>query len=134
MSIASDETADRIRAVIGHRPGMVEKKMFGGICFMLHGNMLCGSMKAGELLIRVGPGQHEAALARPGAEPMRMGERTMAGFISVAQDSIEDEEVIANWIAFAESYVKSLPPKDEPARKPAAGKSPARRRTSPATR
>ena len=112
MSIASDETADRIRAIIGHRPGMIEKKMFGGVCFMLHGNMLCGSMKAGELLIRVGPDQHEAALARAGAEPMHMGERTMSGFISVAQDAIEDKDALADWIAFAEPYVRSLPPKE----------------------
>ncbi len=116
MSIASDETADRIRSIIGHRPGVIEKKMFGGICFMLNGNMLCGSMKAGELLIRVGPEQHSVALARPGAVPMHMGERTMSGFITVTQDAIEDEDALAEWIGFAEPYVRSLPPKEQSAK------------------
>ena len=116
MSIASDETADRIRAVIGHWPGMVEKRMFGGVCFMLNGNMLCGAMKAGELLIRVPPGQYEAALARSGAGPVSMGERTMGGFVEVALDAIEDEDALADWIAFSAPHVRSMPPKTPAAR------------------
>ncbi len=70
MSDASDELADRIRAIIGHRPGVTEKKMFGGAGFMLHGNMVVGAMKSGALLMRVGPERHADAVNRPGATPM----------------------------------------------------------------
>lgn len=111
MSVASEETAERIRALIGHRPGLTERRMFGGICFMLRGNMLCGAMKAGAMLLRVGPERYADALTRSGAAPMQMGERTMAGFIEVAQDAIEDEDALADWLAYAESFVTGLPPK-----------------------
>lgn len=105
------ELADRIRALIGHRPNVREQKMFGGIAFMLDGNMLVGPMKGGGLLVRVGKDGYDAALALPGAGPMQMGERTMAGFVVVSGDAIEDEDALVGWIARASAFVHTLPPK-----------------------
>ena len=110
MSVASDELADRIRALIGHKPGITEKKMFGGFGFMLNGNMVCGAMKSGALLMRVGPHRHEEAKARPGAQPMVQGGREMAGFIEVTDD-IEDDDQLKDWIDYAWSFVETLPAK-----------------------
>jgi TfoX/Sxy family transcriptional regulator of competence genes len=110
MSVASEELADRIRALIGHKPGVTEKKMFGGFGFMLNGNMVCGAMKSGALLMRVGPDRHEEAKARPGAQPMVQGGREMVGFIEVTDD-IEDDDQLKDWIDYAWSFVEKLPAK-----------------------
>ena len=133
MSIASEELGDRIRAIIGHRPGVSEQRMFGGMGFMLYGNMVVGAMKSGELMLRVGPDLHEQAAARSGAAAMVQGGREMKGFIIVANDAVEDDEALEDAIAFAWDFVKTLPPKDErpakkaPAKKAAAKKAAAKR-------
>ena len=111
MSVASEELADRIRALIGHKPGITEKKMFGGFGFMLNGNMVCGAMKSGALLMRVGPHRHEEAKARPGATTFDQGGREMVGFIQVTDQGIEDDEALENWIDYSWSFVATLPPK-----------------------
>jgi TfoX/Sxy family transcriptional regulator of competence genes len=125
MSAASDELGDRIRAAIGHRPGVTEKRMFGGIGFMRYGNMVVAAMKSGELLMRVGPDLHAQAVARPGAAAMVQGGREMKGFVIVANDAIEDDDHLNEAIAFAWSFVATLAAKDAapPVRK-AAAKSP----------
>lgn len=111
MSLASEELTHRIETLLGPRPDLSMKKMFGGTAFMLGGNMLCGPMKDGSLLVRTGPERYQEALSRPGAGPMVMGERTMGGFVQVDPDSIEDDDSLADWLAFAERFVKTLPPK-----------------------
>ena len=127
MSEASDELAGRIDRLIGDRPGVTRKRMFGGICFMLSGNMVCGATKPGTLLLRTGPERYREALTRPGAGPMLMGEREMSGFIEVTDD-IEDDDNLADWIAFALDFVGTLPPKD--AANAAAGRPPAKPKTA----
>jgi TfoX/Sxy family transcriptional regulator of competence genes len=111
MSTASEELADRIRQLIGHRPGMTEKKMFGGFGYMLNGNMVAAAMKSGALLMRVGPALHDEAKLRPGAQPMRQGGKEMAGFIEVTDEGIETDEALEDWIEYAWAFVKTLPPK-----------------------
>ena len=111
MSPAAEELADRIRALIGHKPGITEKKMFGGICFLLYGNMVVGSMKSGALLMRVGPERYEDALARPGTGPMIMGDRQMSGFVEVTDDGIADDDALKDSLDYAEAFVATLPPK-----------------------
>jgi hypothetical protein len=111
MSPASEELADRIRDIIGRRAGVTEKKMFGGMCFMLNGNMVVGSMKDGSMLMRVGPDQHEAAKKRPSTTPMIQGGREMVGFVLAADESIGDEAALKESIDFAWKFVKSLPAK-----------------------
>lgn len=130
MSVATDELADRIRAMIGHRPGVTETKMFGGYGFMLNGNMVCGAMSTGYLLLRVGPDLHAEAIRRPGAQTMRHGGRDMIGFVEVTDD-IENDDGLGGWVDFAWAFVRTLPPKADktPAKRPA-GKAAGARRTS----
>lgn len=116
MSFATEELAERVRNLIGHRPGVTEKRMFGGYGFMLNGNMVCGAMSTGYLLLRVGPDLHAEAIARPGAQTMHHGGRDMIGFVEVTDD-IEHDEGLTEWVTFAWNFVKTLPPKVE---KPAA--------------
>jgi TfoX/Sxy family transcriptional regulator of competence genes len=122
MSVASEELADRIRAIIGYRPGITEKKMFGGSGFMLNGNMVVGAMSTGELLARVDRERHEETKRRPGAHPMIQGGREMVGFILVTDEGIEDEDALKGWIAYCEDYVKTLPPKEAKSAKTPAAK------------
>lgn len=110
MAVA-DELAARIRRLLEGVEGITERRMFGGYGFMLHGNMLVGAMKAGELLVRVALENIAEALAQPGAAPMRMGAREMKGFIGISGPAIDDDAAIARWIAFAEPHVRSLPSK-----------------------
>jgi len=110
MSPASEELADRIRAIVGHRVGVTEKKMFGGMCFMLNGNMVVGSMKDGSMLMRVGPDRHEEAKQRPGVTPMIQGGREMVGFVLAADEGISEDEIERS-IDYAWSFVKTLPSK-----------------------
>ncbi len=111
MSFAAQDLADRVRAYFEPLSGVTERKMFGGHAFMLHGNMICGIMKDGQLLARVGKENMEAALAEPGVGPMVMGERTMGGYVAVGGDIIEDEGALAAWLERCRAFAASLPPK-----------------------
>jgi hypothetical protein len=73
--------------------------------------MLVGPIKGGGLLVRVGKSGYRAALARPGAGPMTMAGRTMSGFVEVSGDAIENDAALNDWIARAEQFVSTLPPK-----------------------
>jgi hypothetical protein len=98
-----------MRAALGRRAGIVERRMFGGICWMLHGNMLCGVWGEG-FLFRVGPERHQEALARPGTMPMEIAGRPMRGFVVVSADEAIDAG-LEEWITFAGRFVGALPPK-----------------------
>ena len=111
MSLASEDLSDRIRGLLDPRLAITEQKMFGGRCFMLAGNMLVCPTKEGSLLVRVGKAGYDGALALPGARPMTMGARTMAGFVEVTGDVLEDDEVLLDWIELARSFVETLPAK-----------------------
>ena len=108
MSAASDALGDRLRPLLG--PGLVEKKMFGGLGFMLRGNMAIGTAK-GELLVRINPDKQAEALAKPGAYQMHMGERPMTGFIAVDEEGTPDDDAQREWIAYAMKFAETLPPK-----------------------
>ncbi|MBL8595666.1 MAG: TfoX/Sxy family protein [Devosia sp.] len=109
MSSASDAMGARLRPLLP--TGLVEKKMFGGIGFMLNGNMAIGTTAKGELLVRIDPERQAAALARPGAYQMHMGPRPMTGFIAVDASGTADEAALHSWIAYALTYAETLPPK-----------------------
>ncbi|MBZ0113429.1 MAG: TfoX/Sxy family protein [Thermoanaerobaculia bacterium] len=103
------QLADLLRDALDGHPGIEEKKMFGGICWMLDGNMLCG-VEVGRFMFRVGKDRTEEALARPGAEPMEMGGRVMGGLVWVdAKAAIKTG--LDDWIVFASEFVCSLPAK-----------------------
>ena len=101
--------ADLMRQALRGRRGITEKKMFGGICWMQDGNMLCG-VEVGRYLFRVGKEREVEALARPGARPMDITGRPMGGFVWVDADAALDTG-LRDWIDFTAAHVASLPPK-----------------------
>ncbi|MGE3718704.1 MAG: TfoX/Sxy family protein, partial [Bauldia sp.] len=92
---------------------VTEQKMFGGIGFMIQGNMIAGVSPRG-LLLRVSKDEDAGALARRGARPMEHGGRTMTGFIYVDPATIESEDGLRSWLDIALRYVRALPPKVKP--------------------
>ena len=109
--MAYDELlAIRMRAALGPTPGLVEKKMFGGIGFLLNGNMACGVHKD-YLIVRVGPESHAAALARPHTRPFDMTGRPMAGWVMVAPQGCATEQALKTWLEEGLTFTRSLPEK-----------------------
>jgi len=98
-----------MREDLGEAPGITEKRMFGGVCFLLDGNMVCGVSGAG-LMFRVGKGAHAEALALPGARKMTFTGRAMGGFVEVAPEDAEDAPH-ARLVALALAHARGLPPK-----------------------
>ena len=104
-----EDLANRVRVALTGTGAVQEVKMFGGLCFMLNGNMVAGTSKRG-LLVRVGKDQQADALARPGAKPMEMTGRLMEGYIFVDPPP-RDDRGLQDWVALAVAFVKTLPPK-----------------------
>jgi TfoX/Sxy family transcriptional regulator of competence genes len=109
--MAYDESlAVRVRDALSGRDGLSERKMFGGLCFMLHGNMIAGVNDRG-LMLRVGPTRHPELLGRPGARPMDFTGRPMNGFLYIEPSAFGSADQLAGWLSEATAYVDSLPPK-----------------------
>jgi TfoX/Sxy family transcriptional regulator of competence genes len=111
---ADQDLAASVRAALEDAGGLREVKMFGGIGFMLNGNLVAGASKRG-LLVRVGKDRQQEALARSGARPMVMRGRTMDGYIYVDPPALNARAVRA-WIRLAVAFVQTLPPKKSAAR------------------
>lgn len=113
---ADDGLAERVRQLIAG-PGVGEKRMFGGICFLIDGNMAVGASLKRGLLLRVGKDGYGAALLRPGTRPMEMRGRPVEGYLYVDPAGLDDA-AFAGWIAEAVGHVRTLPPKvEKPARR-----------------
>ena len=109
--MAYDEgLAQRIRETLEGIEELVEKKMFGGIGFMLRGNMACGVNKK-DLIVRVGPENYGDALTKPHARPFDFTGRPMKGWIMVAPKGYEADEDLESWIQKGVTFALSLPPK-----------------------
>ena len=111
--MAYDEAlADRVRDVIGVRPGVAERKMFGALAWFVGGNMACGVLDD-ELLVRLDREEVDRALAEPHVRPFepRGGGRRMGGFIVVDSQGIADDEDLARWVDCGAEHAASLPPK-----------------------
>ncbi len=100
----------RMRACLADRRDVEEKRMFGGLAFMVGGHMCCGPLGT-DLMVRVGPEAYEACLALPGARVMDFTGRPMKGFVTVAADAIAEDSALAKWIARGLAFVETLPPK-----------------------
>jgi TfoX/Sxy family transcriptional regulator of competence genes len=109
----NEQLAERIRKQIGDGPGITERRMFGGIAFMLNGNMICGITRE-DLMVRVGPDRFEEALARPGARPMDFTGRPMKGMIFVSAEGCETDGQLREWVEQTLEYARSLPAKTKP--------------------
>jgi TfoX/Sxy family transcriptional regulator of competence genes len=109
--MAYDEgLATRVREVLGDQPGVAEKKMFGGLAFLVGGNMACG-VGGDDLMVRVAADQAEAALEEPGARPFDMTGRPMKGWLLVAADGHAEDDDLRRWVGRGVAYAGSLPPK-----------------------
>ena len=106
----NENLADRIREVLAHRNGLTERKMFGGLSFMLGGNMCCGIVKD-DLVVRVDPDSYERALTRPHARPMDFTGRPLKGMVYVGPEGYRTDQELQYWLGQALSFALSLPPK-----------------------
>ena len=110
--MAYDEAlAARVRDELAGEPGMTEKRMFGGLAFLLDRHMAVAVSGAGGLMVRVPPDRTEELLGEPGAEPMEMKGRAMAGWLRVDVAALGDDAVLAGWVAVGRDFVATLPPK-----------------------
>ena len=107
---ASKLLVERIRHVLSRRRGITEKKMFGGVCFLLNGNMLVAVWN--DLLIaRLGIEQAEIALTEPDVREMDLTGRPMKGWVIVEQDGIDSDQQLTRWIDLSMTFVRTLPAK-----------------------
>ena len=104
------DLAERIRTVLKRRRGITEKNMFGGLCFLLKGKMLCGIVGK-ELMVRVGPKAYADALAQPYAREMDFSGKPFKGYVYVAPWGFSSPEQLGAWIDRAWAFVKTLPAK-----------------------
>jgi TfoX/Sxy family transcriptional regulator of competence genes len=104
------DLADRVRATLGSVAALSEIKMFGGLCFTVHGNMAVG-VNGDDLMVRMAPESGEAALAEPGARPMDFTGRPMKGFVFVSSDALRTDDALEVWVERGVTYASSLPPK-----------------------
>jgi TfoX/Sxy family transcriptional regulator of competence genes len=101
---------ERIRAALKGTRGLEEKKMFGGVGFMVNGNLACGVSK-NDLLVRVGAEKHNEAMKRPHVKPFTTTGKPMAGWILVSPEGCKTEKALADWIKMGVGFAKSLPSK-----------------------
>ncbi|MFG2417220.1 TfoX/Sxy family protein [Streptomyces goshikiensis] len=102
--------AQRIRERLGERRAVTEKRMFGGLAFLLHGNMAV-AVSGEEVVVRVGTDGSEQALARPEARPMDFTGRPMRGWVTVSGLALAEDAVLDHWITTAVAFADTLPPR-----------------------
>jgi TfoX/Sxy family transcriptional regulator of competence genes len=105
-----EKLAERIGTALPDRDDVSDRKMFGGIAFMVGGNMACGIM-GDALLARVGADATDDALEEPHTRPAEMGGRTMKGYVLVEPEGIADDESLQQWVDRCVAFAESLPPK-----------------------
>ena len=106
-----EKLSGRVRKALAGRPGVTEKRMFGGLPYMLGGNMCCG-VHEDELIVRVGPEHHADALAQPGARPMDITGRPMKGWVFVGSAGWRTEKGLRRWVDQGAAFALSLPAKN----------------------
>ncbi|HEX2424498.1 MAG TPA: TfoX/Sxy family protein [Actinomycetota bacterium] len=106
-----EDLADRIRQLIGSERRLSEKKMFGGLAFLIAGNMAIAASGQGGLLVRVDPAGSDRLLARSDARPMVMRGREMPGWLRVDGDDVKTKRQLKAWVDVGVKYARSLPAK-----------------------
>jgi TfoX/Sxy family transcriptional regulator of competence genes len=106
-----EDVANLIRELVADESGVTEKKMFGGLAFLIGGNMAVAASGQGGLLVRVDPAQTEALLGEPHAAPLRMRGRKMEGWLRVDTEGAGTTSDMAPWVERGVAYARSLPPK-----------------------
>ena len=106
-----EELAGRIRALLADEPDLTEKKMFGGLAFLICGNMAVAASGQGGLLVRVDPARSDTLVASTNARPMEMRGREMAGWLRLDSQDVGTKRELSKWVERGASYARSLPPK-----------------------
>jgi TfoX-like protein len=106
-----EELAARIRGLLGVRAGLTEQRMFGGLAFLIGGNMAIAASGQGGVLVRVDPAGSDDLVATTPAEPMEMRGRSMRGWLRVASQDVASDAELAEWVARGTGYAASLPAK-----------------------
>jgi hypothetical protein len=109
--MAYDEgLATRVREVLGDQPGLAEKQMFGGLAFLLDGNMACG-VRGDDLIVRMAADAADSAMNEPGTRAFDLTGRPMKGWLVVAADGHAEDDDLRRWVDRGLTYARSLPPK-----------------------
>jgi len=106
-----EELAARMRDLLADEPNVVEQKMFGGLAFLVGGNMAIAASGQGGALVRVDPGETDALLEKTAAQPFVMRGRSMAGWLRVDADDLRTKKQLETWVRRGAAYAGSLPPK-----------------------
>jgi hypothetical protein len=110
--VAFDEDlANRIRSLVAQEPGLTEKPMFGGLAFLVDGNMAVSASGRGGLMVRVEPSETDRLVARPHARPFEMRGRPMDGWLRVDVEGVRTKRQLEAWVARGVAYARSLPAK-----------------------
>jgi hypothetical protein len=106
-----EELAGRIRQLIGSDPELTEKRMFGGLAFMIGGNMAIAASGEGGAMVRVDPAQSDSLLATTTVTLVQMRGRDMPGWLRVSSEDLRTDEQLTPWVELGIGYARSLPPK-----------------------
>jgi TfoX/Sxy family transcriptional regulator of competence genes len=106
-----EELAERIRALVAGEAALTEKKMFGGLAFLVGGNMAIAASGQGGVLVRVDPAQSDTLVATTGAHVAEMRGRAMAGWLRVDAEHLRTKRELAKWVELGTAYARSLPAK-----------------------
>ncbi|WP_336922014.1 TfoX/Sxy family protein [Aquipuribacter sp. SD81] len=108
---ADPDLVQRLRALVGEQPGTAERRMFGGVAFLLDGHMAVGASGAGGLMVRADPADLDDLLREPGAHPFEMRGRPMRGWLRVDASAVPDDEALGRWVDVGVGFVRTLPAK-----------------------
>ncbi len=106
-----EELADRIRELVGGEAELTERKMFGGLAFLIGGNMAVAASGQGGVLVRVDPAESDRLVATTNARPMEMRGREMAGWLRVGPEDVRTRRQLARWVELGTGFARSLPAK-----------------------
>jgi TfoX/Sxy family transcriptional regulator of competence genes len=111
--VAYDEAfAERIRELVASEPGVAEKRMFGGLAFLIDGHMAVSASGQGGLLVRIDPAEADELVSEPNAEPFEMRGRAMRGWLQVDSEGLQTRPELERWVARGIKYARSLPLKE----------------------
>ena len=111
MVAYDEDLANRIREIVQDEPGLTQKRMFGGLAFLINGNMAVSASGQGGMLLRVDPTQTPALVQRPEARRFEMRVREMDGWLRIDPSGLATKRQLASWVSRGVSYARSLPPK-----------------------
>lgn len=106
-----EQLAGRLREILTGEPGLSERKMFGGLAFLIEGNMAVAASSQGGLLLRCDPDRREELLAEPHTDAFVMNDREMAGWLRVEATGVADEDALERWVEVGAGWARTLPPK-----------------------